>query len=488
VVKYVPELALLTPPRDAPPVTLRHLLTHTAGFPEDNPVGDRQMVLSNAQLSELLRRGIPFSHSPGETFEYSNLGFAILGRVVSRVSGTPYQAYVQREIFRPLGMDDTYWDARSAPAERMAVGYRREGDRFIPAPLEDGGDSEFAAIGGIITSTRDLARWVALMISAYPARDDEERPPALRRTLREMQAGSRPTGFDVGRAASGVPLTAFTIAAGFGLFELSDCRLSHVVTHSGGLPGFGSNMRWVPDRGVGVITMANLTYSVGGRVGTEILGLLADTGALKPRVPVASAALVKAARDTARIIDTWDDKGLESVAAANLFLDDPLDKRRAAIKAAREGLGACRPEPIKAENALRGTYRMACDNGWIDVTLTLTPEQPPRVQHLSLATGKPMSAGMKKVADDALAAFAMGAQKLRLASGTDRAGVSSQLESIRQQYGACHLGETLDGDGTSRARVRLACDRGEVVITLRASGEDLVSVAFAKPPEAACVP
>src|SRR6476620_2266622 len=81
--RYVPELkALKYPTSDSPKITIRYLLSHSTGFPEDNPWGDQQLADSDEQLSQMLRRGIPFSTSPGTNYEYSNLGFAILGRVV----------------------------------------------------------------------------------------------------------------------------------------------------------------------------------------------------------------------------------------------------------------------------------------------------------------------------------------------------------------------------------------------------------------------
>src|SRR5947207_7849605 len=96
--KYVPEMkALVYPTSDSPKITIRHLLSHAEGFPEDNPWGDQQLADTDDQLSAMIRGGIPFSNAPGVAYEYSNFGFAILGRVVANVadsSSTPrVQAY-----------------------------------------------------------------------------------------------------------------------------------------------------------------------------------------------------------------------------------------------------------------------------------------------------------------------------------------------------------------------------------------------------------
>src|SRR5258706_383819 len=91
--KYVPEMkALVYPTSDAPKITIRHLLSHAEGFPEDNPWGDQQLADTDKQLSAMISAGIPFSNAPGVAYEYSNFGFAILGRLVANVadpSATP---------------------------------------------------------------------------------------------------------------------------------------------------------------------------------------------------------------------------------------------------------------------------------------------------------------------------------------------------------------------------------------------------------------
>src|SRR2546425_7501326 len=97
--KYVPEMKGLTyPTSDSPRITIRHLLSHSTGFPEDNPWGDRQLADTDDQLSQMLRAGIPFSNAPGIAYEYSNYGFAILGRIVSNVSKMKYGDYVAANI------------------------------------------------------------------------------------------------------------------------------------------------------------------------------------------------------------------------------------------------------------------------------------------------------------------------------------------------------------------------------------------------------
>src|SRR4026208_2605507 len=97
--KYIPELKNIKyPTTDAPQITIRHLMTHGAGFPEDNPWGDRQLADTDKELSELLEKQVSFSNPPGIAYEYANLGFALLGRIVTKVSGMPYQKYIRENI------------------------------------------------------------------------------------------------------------------------------------------------------------------------------------------------------------------------------------------------------------------------------------------------------------------------------------------------------------------------------------------------------
>src|SRR5262249_22081869 len=149
--RYVPELATLAyPTRDSAKITIRQLLSHSAGFPEDNPWGDRQLAMSEEEFSRTLSSGIPFSNAPNVAFEYSNFGFAILGRVISRVSGVPYRAYLMANILRPLGMTATVFDEREVPRAHLARGYRREGAALVPEDnLPDGA---FGAMAGLYSS------------------------------------------------------------------------------------------------------------------------------------------------------------------------------------------------------------------------------------------------------------------------------------------------------------------------------------------------
>ena len=475
VTRHIPEFAgVMLPTKDAPHITLRHLLTHSEGFPEDNPWGDRQLAIPDATLSDWLRQGLPFSTAPGTAFEYSNYGFALLGRVVANVSGMPYGDFIRARILTPLGMRATFWETSTVPADRIAHGYRRDGARWIKeTPLAHG---SFGAMGGLYTSTDDLARYVAFMLSAWPPRDDAEAGPVRRSSVREMQQGQRHSGLAVFRTSPDAPLTVRSSAYAYGLGSTQDCRFRLTVAHGGGLPGFGSTMQWLPDYGVGVIVLANVTYAGAGGVGRSILEKLAATGALQPRTLPASPALLETRTAVTALVNQWSDTVLERIAADNLPLDRSLDTRRQEVSALHDSLGTCAPDgDIDAENWLRGSFKLACERGWLRVTFTLAPTRPPRVQYLSFTEGRPLSPALATAAR-VVASTAGAPDDLTpvLAPSLDRAALTRQLAAFRADYGACTVGETLSGNGTTSARIRLSCERGKADLAVRATADGMI--------------
>jgi CubicO group peptidase (beta-lactamase class C family) len=134
---------LAYPTTDSPRITIRHLLSHAEGFPEDNPWGDRQLADSDEQLSQMIKGGIPFSNAPGIAYEYSNYGFAILGRIVSNVSDEKYTDFVTANILKPLGMTSTICFSDDSV----------EVTPLVPAPPAPAAarHGSFGAMGGMLT-------------------------------------------------------------------------------------------------------------------------------------------------------------------------------------------------------------------------------------------------------------------------------------------------------------------------------------------------
>ena len=93
---------------------------------------------------------------------------------------------MRERVLEPLELRSTVWSAGELPAERVATGYRPAGEGYTAeVPLADGGD--FAALGGLYSTVRDLVRWSGVFLDAEPPRDAPELAPVSRATLREMQ-------------------------------------------------------------------------------------------------------------------------------------------------------------------------------------------------------------------------------------------------------------------------------------------------------------
>jgi CubicO group peptidase (beta-lactamase class C family) len=381
VSKWLPEWSPMhLPTLDTAPLRIRELLSHSAGLPEDNPWGDQQLAASDADLTRWLRRGIPFSNAPDTHYEYSNYAYALLGRIITRASGVPYERYMRREILAPLHMDTSTFEFADVPTADRAIGYRLQPDgsyREEP-PLPHGA---FGAMGGLLTSAADLGRFVVYLLSAWPARDDPDAGPVRRSSIREMGHLWAPSNLTALREAGVAHVTER--GYGYGLRVWSDCRFEHLVGHGGGLPGFGSYMAWLPDHGVGMFAMATLTYSGPSEAIDQAWNVLLRTGGLKPRELPASPILTQMREHILRLWQSWDDAGMRQIAAMNLLIDEPLAQRRAEVEALKAQVGECRDTgPMRSENWLRGQFNLACANGNVGVFFSLSPTQPPEVQYL----------------------------------------------------------------------------------------------------------
>jgi CubicO group peptidase (beta-lactamase class C family) len=237
-------------------------------------------------------------------------------------------------------------------------------------------------MGGLLTTATDLGKYVAFHLSAWPARDDAEAGPVLRASVREMSHMWTPSNLTVQR--SNGALTAAETGYGFGLRITTDCRFEHIAGHGGGLPGFGSYMAWLPDYGVGMFAMANLTYVGPAAPIGQAWDVLLKTGGLRKRELPASPILSQMRDHIVSLWKSWDDGEAKQIAAMNLFLDAPVAQRRAEIQKLKDEVGECTAAgPVIAENWLRGQFNMTCGKSTVGVFFTLAPTQPPALQHLA---------------------------------------------------------------------------------------------------------
>ena len=382
---YVPQFAAVKPAtRDSAPVTVRHLLTHTAGFVTDDPWGDRVLGMSPAELDQVMATGHLFARPPGLAFEYSNLGYALLGRLLTNVSTEPYQAFIRRTFLEPLGMTHTTFDAPAASRGDYAWGYRLDvgqdgGETWSRERIEP--DGEVGAMGGLATTVPDYARYVAFLLDAWPARDDPDSGPVRRSSVREMVLWHAPPFVPetLPGARAGQPS-----AYGYGLTHSTDALLGMRIHHAGGLPGYGSHVLMLPERGWGVFALGNRTYAPMSRLTLQVAEML---HAASPSVPAAppSPAL---ARAVDAIVAAYASGRIEAPGrpfAVNFLLDTPAPLRDAELGALKQRLGEGRLERIEPIHALAGRFVLACAHGRLWGTVTLCPEADSGIQKLVLA-------------------------------------------------------------------------------------------------------
>lgn len=379
---HVPEMRGWTwPTADSPRIRVRDLLNHTGGFVTDDPWGDRQQVITEAEFTRMLTDGVPFTRAPQTAFEYSNFGYALLGRIVTNVSGRPYNDYIEAEIMQPLGMASSGYDIFASPQDRRALGYRWENDAWAREP--DMIHGVFGAMGGVQTSAEDYARWIAFLLSAWPARDDAETGPVRRATVREMATGSNFVSASVRTQPDGSACPV-AVAYGMGLRVSADCELGTVLAHGGGYPGYGSYMILMPDRRTGLFAFSNRTYAGPSAPLTEAALTLVRAGLAPVRPLETSDILAQRYVDLGRIWAAGDVTVAQERLAMNFLMDRSIENWRAVLNQLKSDAGTCVTDsPISPTGALSGTFRWTCEKGVVEGRLLLAPTEPVTIQALN---------------------------------------------------------------------------------------------------------
>lgn len=161
-----------TVPADKADITIHQMLTHTAGFP--GALGDDYENLDAGQFAKLAF-DTPLNAKPGEVYDYSNVGYSLLGIIVEQVSGMGYEAYLREKLWLPAGMERTGYLAPGFKKEALAVGYRN-GERWgtaLDRPwLPDGPGWHLRANGGVLATVGDMFRWYSALRNGKVLRSD----------------------------------------------------------------------------------------------------------------------------------------------------------------------------------------------------------------------------------------------------------------------------------------------------------------------------
>ena len=482
--RFVPELATLRyPTTDSPPITIRHLLTMTAGFPTDDPWGDRQQGLGLEEFRRLLAGGLSFAWAPGTRFEYSNTGYGILGRLITNVAGSEYRDVVRERLLEPLGMTSTGYLEEEAPPERLAKGYLWRGERYLDEPSDPYG--ALASMGGIFTTVEDLSKWVGFFVDAFPPRDDpDDRLPLKRASRREMQQPMVDAGTRLSHVTPDALPDLERMAYGFGLFIVDDVRYGRIVGHSGGYPGFGSNMRWHPATGLGVIALTNHRYGAASLLARDLLAELLRVEAAPARRTRPNAATRAAREAVETLLAHWDDAAAANLFAMNVELDEPISSRKAFLETLRERHGDLTPDPDERTESLTPYHFTwwlnGAKGGRVKVEILLSPELPPRVQTFAVTSVPDAPDVLKHAAERIVAAMATPEggpvaidwpAELTVGDAVDLGAVVRAMRATEARFAPVTLGRPIEGDGERKATFRLESPNGRIGLQLELNPE-----------------
>lgn len=248
-------------------ITIRHLLSHTAGLPKDPP--NRRNVDTKGGIDpgiwDTYNVGDLYAALPattlkgnvGEQYNYSNYGYALVGHVLERAAGRPFESLLRQRILTPLGMSDTAIVLNPAQAPRLAAFYWSEDPNRAEAPLH-ANYGEVAAFIGLSSTVRDLGAFVAAHLQRSSGPDN---PIPL-----------------AARAVSAKPYAqayvdpSLRIDIGLGWFHETELEDHSVMLyHTGEVDGHTAGLYLDPSLGVGVVVLQNLGGDVGTR-GIERIG------------------------------------------------------------------------------------------------------------------------------------------------------------------------------------------------------------------------
>jgi CubicO group peptidase (beta-lactamase class C family) len=309
--------------------------------------------------------------------------------VIERITGERPQDFIDRVLIRPLGLARTTWT--QPDHDDWARPYRVEDGQPVAddAPL---GDGALAPMGGLWSTVDELVRVMAYFDDAFPARDGDDDGPLRRSSRREQQQVHR--AVDVSRSAAAgegldhVPERIDGGGYGFGMQVIHDQRFGPIVGHSGGLPGYGSNMRWLPGRRVGAVALANSTYAPMRLLTRRMLEVLDDHRLVPPVATPVSHVLERAADELLALLNDWSDGAADALFADNVALDESYERRGRKAGDIVSTHGPLTRQRIETQFATDGTVMAtAADGREVRVWLALTPVAPPRVQDYEITVG-----------------------------------------------------------------------------------------------------
>jgi CubicO group peptidase (beta-lactamase class C family) len=378
---YIPEMRAVHLTADEPAITIRDLLMHSAGFPTDDPWADRKLDETKEHLFTLLKEKINFSNPPGIVFEYSNLGYTILGYLIKKITGISHQEFISTTICQPLEIE-SYWEYEAVPKAQLVHGYTFKNKKLEEEPLLH--DGIYGAMGGLITSIESFSRYVVFHQAAWPPRNDEELGPIKRSSIREMHQPWKFIKLETGLKYACEKECSLVSAYGYGLKWLKDSLGRIFLGHRGGLPGFGSNWFFLPEYGLGIISFANITYADTSKIDLEVLNKLLIESKLQSRHLPPSDLLKDSQSKLLSLLPDWENV-VDGIFAENFFLDRPLKSLQEESKDLFLKIGnIISIDEVIPENQLRGYFILRGEKADLQINFALTPENPCLIQQYQI--------------------------------------------------------------------------------------------------------
>ena len=280
-------------------------------------------------------------------------------------------------------MNATVWEFDKAPEENLALGYNWIDSSHVNIPLVHHGS--FGAMGGLITSIDDFLNYVALHLSAWPPRSDIDTGPLTRSSLREIHHPWRFYTLNSDFQYSPGRECPYVKAYGYGLVWMQDCDGKVYLYHTGGLPGFGSNWKMMPDYGLAVMSFNNRTYGGTSDINLAVLDTIITLAGLESRKLPPSDILEKRKNELVKILPDWNGAESSGLFAENFFMDNRLkDMVKLSTELYEQAGEITHVGPIIPENQLRGSLILEGEKKNIELFFSLSPEKVPLIQKVKM--------------------------------------------------------------------------------------------------------
>jgi CubicO group peptidase (beta-lactamase class C family) len=396
ITKYVPEFRLADD-QDVP--TLEMLLGMCGGLTEDNSWTDPFINRPTDDLLAQVAKGVRLSHLPGAVYEYSNLGFAMASLALSRAVGRPLADFLTEELLQPLGLTATFCDTAVPAHLPRAVGYFPDEHGNWVAYERQTSDA-FLGTGGLVSTVRDLARWITWLGSAFrPSRADDDDRILSRLSRRDLQRVRVLYSPSLSVARDGAA-RVFSGGYALGLQVTNDLQRGTLISHGGGLPGFWLHMLWHSASGHGVVALTNGTRGELSTLCGDALGRVQvrHNASATTVAPWPETLALRSRAD--ELVRHWDDALAGQIFAENIDFDRPLAQRREEIAELVAQVGPLleseSPSVVAVGSAADITWSIPGQRGELLCMINLTPVNPARIQEFVVTAApsdRPRSAG-----------------------------------------------------------------------------------------------